>query len=294
MTPDEIDALLFRKRKPAIAMLRTREQTGPGTPGCWFGGEPTLPAEIEWPIFEHRDALKIPMHFLVQINLAYVPRVLGLPQLPRSGTLFVFYDAAIAIWWDDGNEMKRGKGARVIYVPDDTTGCPPRTPPPMPDLSHLGMEDVSSDYVDGDQSFVFWPIDFVVVDSYPSYSDDPLIDGFPASMDPEPLDELREKQRDDLDAILGGGSYLKNTVATPGGGHHRIFGATAMNSFPSEEAKRRQGLREGSPTLSRDHILLLRFGLDTQILYQHYIGFWITRSDLANADFSNIRVWENS
>ncbi|MEO1600547.1 MAG: hypothetical protein AAFU49_08780 [Pseudomonadota bacterium] len=78
MTRYEIDAALFRARMPAIAMPRTQEPTDPGTPGCWFGGEPTLPAEYDWPIFTfpHKPyrGFQVPMHFYVQIKLQYLPR----------------------------------------------------------------------------------------------------------------------------------------------------------------------------------------------------------------------------
>ena len=74
LTDAEIDQLLFKARQPAIAMLRTPYATDAGTPGCWFGGEPTLPPEIDWPIYTHqKTGLEIPMHFLVQINLEYLP-----------------------------------------------------------------------------------------------------------------------------------------------------------------------------------------------------------------------------
>ncbi|MEO1601515.1 MAG: DUF1963 domain-containing protein, partial [Pseudomonadota bacterium] len=100
MAPDEIDAAIFRARMPAIAMLHTPNQTDPGTPGCWFGGEPTLPPAIPWPIYKHvyqpRPGVEVPMSFLAQINLEHLPEVLGLPPLPSRGTLFIFYDASLA------------------------------------------------------------------------------------------------------------------------------------------------------------------------------------------------------
>lgn len=78
MTRYVIDAALFRARMSAIAMQRTPEPTDPGTPGCWFGGVPTMPAEYDWPIFTfphqpHRG-FQVPMHFYVQISLQYLPR----------------------------------------------------------------------------------------------------------------------------------------------------------------------------------------------------------------------------
>ena len=102
---DEVDAMMFRARMPSIAMLpvpRGDDGTlhGTGTPGCWLRGAPSLPPEYEWPIFtfphEPYQGFQVPMHFVVQINLQYLPRVLGLPELPPKGTLFVFYDLVIS------------------------------------------------------------------------------------------------------------------------------------------------------------------------------------------------------
>ena len=297
MTEAEIEALIASKRKPAIAMLRTAQRTDTGTPGCWFGGAPTLPAEIDWPVYAH-DAyyldkpFEIPMHFLVQINLAYVPRVVGLPQLPRTGTLFVFFEPVVAAWADDMAAMRRGKGSRVIYVPDDVSACAPRTPPPMPDLSVLNEDDISeADYVT--KYFSKWPFDFVVVDTYPLSSPDPLINGFPPGLGTQ-LRRLREDLMVKLDTLLGGDSYLtdyRKSVEV-----HTIFGATSKRYLPTEDYHRRLYI----PTdvhLTGDHIMLLRFLIDEDIGHYSYDqipwGFWITKEDLDNQNFDNVVVWSD-
>lgn len=185
MTPDGIDAALFRARVPAIAMLRTPKATDPGTPGCWFGGEPTLPPEIPGPIYEYRNgelgiALDIPMHFLVQINLDYLPRVLGLPQLPEIGTLFAFFDPAFAAAYE-GEDLKLGKGCRLIYSEAPTLSHARRGPPPMPDLSGFEkraykkrtgqwLSPMSPSY-NLTSAYATWPIRLAVFETYPKEED---------------------------------------------------------------------------------------------------------------------------
>ena len=93
----EIDGYISQIRKPAAFMMRTKEQTDEGLPGCFFGGKPTLPADIEWPVFNCPiPKIDIPMHFLFQVNLKYVPKSVDFPDFPDTGTLFVFVEPMIA------------------------------------------------------------------------------------------------------------------------------------------------------------------------------------------------------
>ncbi|MFK7943997.1 MAG: DUF1963 domain-containing protein, partial [Paracoccaceae bacterium] len=175
LTPSEIDALIRAKRQPAIALLRTAAVDDPGTPGCWFGGSPTLPADIDWPVYVHTDGTRIPMHFLVQINLAQLPQVDGLPALPTHGTLFVFFECAVApvavgVMGDEPTPMLLGTGAKVLYVDADIDGVPPRTAPAMPDLSHLADHEIAISY-QGTNAFDRWPFDMVPVETYPAPGD---------------------------------------------------------------------------------------------------------------------------
>lgn len=49
LSQTEMDALLLQARQLGILLLKTPHADGPGVPGCWLGGEPTLPPEIDWP-----------------------------------------------------------------------------------------------------------------------------------------------------------------------------------------------------------------------------------------------------
>ncbi|MEM8793399.1 MAG: DUF1963 domain-containing protein, partial [Pseudomonadota bacterium] len=89
-TQTEIDAMLFRCRRPGILLNKTLRPDDPGLPGCWLGGRPTLPPEIEWPWDDVTGGT--PMRFLGQINLAQIPPVAAYPEMPRTGTLFFFHE----------------------------------------------------------------------------------------------------------------------------------------------------------------------------------------------------------
>jgi len=47
----EIRKLINSRRQPAICMLHTSGSEDEGIPGCWLGGDPTLPPEIDWPVY---------------------------------------------------------------------------------------------------------------------------------------------------------------------------------------------------------------------------------------------------
>lgn len=129
----QLDEMLAKARRPGLAMMKTLTPDAEGAQGCWLGGEPTLPPEIEWPFrYSEIQQESIPLHFLAQINLASVPRLEGLPELPENGTLFFFYDAVL------GDPEK--EETRVIFVPGDVQGYPYRPMPPIPQLPKLDSQ----------------------------------------------------------------------------------------------------------------------------------------------------------
>ncbi len=72
-----------------------------------LGGRPNLPKAIPWP--EGQEAQ--PLSFIAQLDLTALPPVRGLP-LPRTGSLFFFYDAENQPW---GYDPKHEGGAQAIY-----------------------------------------------------------------------------------------------------------------------------------------------------------------------------------
>jgi uncharacterized protein YwqG len=300
MTPEDLDALIRSKQKPGIVLQRTPRQTDEGAPGCWLGGEPTLPPEIEWPVFNPKkflgDDIAIPMHFFAQINLAHLPDVPGLPEIPRKGTLFIFYDPAVAFGPEavGTDSLRTGAGARLIYVDGDVSQIPRRTVPEMPELD-LEDDCLVSPVYEGSTGFEFWPFEFVVVETWPEYSNDPLINGYPREGDDSlsishRVDELRRQQIAELDALAGGHRHLntKDYSVSP----QFMFGASRLQRFPSYAFA-----SHGPSELSDDHVLLLTLDGDPEIGQWFFNdvrwGFWIPRGDLKTANFENVSVWED-
>jgi hypothetical protein len=78
----------------------------------------------------------VPMHFIAQIDLAQVPRLPGMPDMPKTGTLFFFF---MQLWYYDF-EGDHEMCCRVLYSPDAADTHPPRDMPQMPDLSQFEVE----------------------------------------------------------------------------------------------------------------------------------------------------------
>ena len=111
--------------EPASYLRKPQQPDGLGSSGCWIGGEPTLPTEIEWPYYKAPDGTSVPMHFLAQINLDQVPLTSAQTGLPEHGTLFFFYDTIVAPCFAIGTKEE----CKVIYVEADVSEIPTR---PMP------------------------------------------------------------------------------------------------------------------------------------------------------------------
>jgi uncharacterized protein YwqG len=76
----------------------------------YFGGDPYLPADMQWP---QRDGM--PLGFLARISLTDVQSLLPTPWLPKDGALLFFYDDKKQPWGFEPND--RGSWA-VVHVPD--------------------------------------------------------------------------------------------------------------------------------------------------------------------------------
>jgi len=84
---------LKSRKRPAVILRRSAWPVPGKHPArSFFGGLPRLPPELSWPVIEAHDGPAHPM-FIAQIDLTEVP----LPRdsaMPRSGTLFIFYDTS--------------------------------------------------------------------------------------------------------------------------------------------------------------------------------------------------------
>lgn len=164
----EIDVpdILAQYKVPGVALIRTQLESGAGTPGCWFGGKPRLPAHIPWPVNdEWHDDPKMPMHFLCQLDLAQFPVAVFeyFDTLPRSGTLFFFYDA---VYGGAGSELF--DASAVIYVEEDVADIPYRDLPPVPDEVVENAMSYTYKEKGFGHDFPYWPITLYEVDTYPN------------------------------------------------------------------------------------------------------------------------------
>jgi hypothetical protein len=90
-----------------------------------LGGEPSLPSDVEWPVWEGHG----PLSFVASVDCDQVPAAeLDIP-LPESGTLNFFYFNGLGddtVQYLDPSSVIGG--TRVIYVPADA-GAAPRPAP---------------------------------------------------------------------------------------------------------------------------------------------------------------------
>lgn len=91
----------------------------------YFCGFPQLPPDIPWPVNGRSE----PLHFVLQLDCRSVPRIiededriLMLPALPASGTLFLFAKA-------DASQLIPSDVC-LLYSPDQVSDLPEREPPP--------------------------------------------------------------------------------------------------------------------------------------------------------------------
>jgi Domain of unknown function (DUF1963) len=94
-------------------------------PVGYLGGNPQLPADVEWPVWEGHG----PLDFIAAFDCARVPtKDLDIP-LPESGTLLFFYFDGLgtsSVAYDDPDSVFNG--TRVLYVPADAELGAPTAP----------------------------------------------------------------------------------------------------------------------------------------------------------------------
>ncbi|MFG5380675.1 DUF1963 domain-containing protein [Yoonia sp. R2-816] len=316
----EIDGYLSRIRQQAAVLLRTTNQTDLGMPGCWFGGEPSLPADIEWPVYNCPwPKVVIPMHFIFQINLRYVPKSLGFPDYPDTGILFVFVEPILASEDESSpiSPLLTGQCARVIYIPEDVSRCRPRKAPPLPDLDeeHPPAGTIREaiqyeDYLYMRETYGVttatglhrWPMNFVVVDTYPEHD---IIKMQNPSQDVTTYEskELRYKTDALNEKVLDECSFYQLDREKENGDlrylkvPHWMFGSPRSHQFPSKEAIKNADADGECPRLTEQHIVLFRLLSDDPNIGYSYrnlnnLVFWINKQDLAFGNFDNILIGE--
>ncbi|MFK7838456.1 MAG: DUF1963 domain-containing protein [Sulfitobacter sp.] len=279
---EDIDQMLKDAPIPGVLMVKQDAAKHTVAPGCWFGGKPTLPAEIDWPCYEEYERkLQIPMHFLFQLNLAELPRTSKTSALPDSGTLFVFLDPVFAAL-SPYDCFALGRGISVIHWPEDVSDVRGRSAPVMPDLSDLEVDAVTShDWAETsaqDRSPEFPQIAF-------GLSELNTFKGLGAHIPFEikgMLDELWAKEATDIAQQYGcEASDLNLPVEC-----HSILGASQRREPP---------IFQSMPGLEReDFVLLFSLGPDPALgldFFDGYgMGIWMPRQDLEEMRFDRCVV----
>lgn len=96
-----------------------------------------------------------PMFFLAQINLATIPPSVELPNVPKTGTLFFFWDPLLGT-----------SDCKVIYVDERVSKYPPRQ---MPEPEYRPVDEWSDDDVfDALERNLHekWSFDFLEIDTF--------------------------------------------------------------------------------------------------------------------------------
>ncbi|WGW02815.1 DUF1963 domain-containing protein [Tropicibacter oceani] len=247
----------FDGMKQGIWLRKTPAPTDAGTPGCFFGGRPNLPAQIAWPHYGDEN-LQVPLHFLLQIDLAVLRDVPGLPEFARQGTLFFFVDPVYAPVF--GHDLG---GARVIHVPGPVADIPERDMP-----GGLPITD--------DGALTFTPSDTYLREmlsaGYPRW---PIVPTAFARKDPPDFEEEWIEQHPVLLDADGNKS-----------GEQTVFHALFFGPDEGDENREYMEVEKDAVPL-----LLLLLDSDPDIEFGFsYTLFWINKGDLANNRFENIMI----
>ena len=279
---------------PGVFIMKTISNDTDGASGCWLGGEPTLPASIDWPWVmsppmtgmhltarERSLTKEYPMHFFAQIDLAEVPQQPGKVDLPTQGTLFFFADYIDHVEINEENPKYR-----VIYVEDDVSGCPPRSQPPFPDdFDEYG--ELSCCYWWPENpvtSFHKWPITF-------ANFDDIHMNQFPNFAYWKYAIKKHIERWDGLLKMAEKNSVQKREplVPKPKGRsqkdpakQHHLLG---IDTPPGSTA---------APKPDVVRLLTIQYDDDLNFVYAGQLGFFITADDLALRNFDSVWAFTES
>ncbi len=265
LSESEVRLVLSLAQRPGLLLLKLAPDDPRRLPGCWLGGEPTLPDSIEWPWSILDGRRTSPMHFMGQIDLRYLPLLPNFSELPTFGTLFFFCDTIHGQLYDYEGASK------VIYVPDDVSHYSKRQTPDMPqpdknyDCCNWYKERPSASYVQRS----------VRLASYSIYNGE-IVRG----------EQLTKKANMDLDRqvlaidaqIYQDRDFATSEKAADNFVPHNMFCGVSNSDWP------------------KNTLPLLTMVVDDDLDYRQdgydSITFWISRSGLKNLDFSEACVSE--
>lgn len=116
--------------RPAVHLYTPSRPGADVMPNSWFGGEPSLPNDIAWPVYTY-EGVDYPMSFVLQLDCADVPRFEQYPDFPERGVLLFFFEFQLQV--HRAQSQLGDEGGAVVYV-EDATGIAPRTMPEVPDI----------------------------------------------------------------------------------------------------------------------------------------------------------------
>lgn len=160
--------------RPGIRL--TTAEPGDGPPVGYLGGEPELPDDLAWPVWEGHG----PLSFIACVDCAALPPAATGIGLPADGRLLFFYfdgqydDCEALVFASDPESQA---GARVLYVPSDQPGTQRATPQGIEPYTRVRLTSR-------------------VVATAPSYDHPVLHQAFGAtfSQDAEPQHPLRQRE----------------------------------------------------------------------------------------------------
>ncbi len=321
LSNQEMDDFTRQIAKPTLFMIRTENQTDTGVPGCFYGGQPTLPSDIDWPVFHcPSPPVDIPMQFICQIDFEQVPRLPGLPDFPEGGTLFVFIETLVAAEYfltdvepehlkEDAllygeQPLLTGEGACVIYVPDSVSHCPPRQIPPLPHIvespslqtdTHIQLPEYRQQAPAFAQK---WPFTFVVGETYPDRNfltqkgEFDNLDRYFCNRDflqilEAKIQDIQGQARDGINGDLA-------NFRPP----HYLFGAPDFYTYFNKDSVRLD-LFPNHQVLTDEHIPLIHFESQDPALGYDYgsserISIWITKDDLKECRLEEVQFWSEN
>ena len=239
----------------------------------------------------------MPLQFVLQLNLDYVPHILGMPALPRKGTLFLFFESILAptIFASDPEVYPpklNGQAAKIIYLDYDASNCALRKPPPIPDYSHLPIEYSHMLEVEPNQHYEFSQklFNFVVIDTYSNAWNS----SFPGAFEMDPISAVSQRMRDMDDKLRQDLTDWRledeDTIEDEDDPTFidTIFGSWGASGLPDAELFEHFSLFCPKP-LEKDDILLFRF---ESLPPGEAMTFWTKPDSLLNQSFDEVFVWE--
>lgn len=289
----EIDDALLQAHRPGIMLNKTARPDDPGASGCWLGGEPTLPAEFDWPYTSGGEiGPGLPMQFLAQIDLAQVPRLDTYSEVPNHGTLYFFVEPIIEPIYgcsiNDGSFLYLKEGGRTLYYGGSIEGIAPRKMPGLPELSEFNS-DRARQMLERFLPFQVpkkWNLDFLVFDGLVKKKFS--IRALESAIDLGSI-EIKEK----LKKITSNRRPGENGSCefSP----HHMFGNLGLRSIEDEKITLQKLSVIDSNDLSKADgslIKLLAATGDEDIGYRSagWTEYWISLDNLVKRDFSEVFV----